>query len=172
MSCRVTINRRMLETTKKRYPMSKDKKRQQGSRRGTIMTKSNFMPTGWVTHRLENNTKEVLALLWRFGTPRQASPVWGTDKGTGDPQGIWPKPSRIWSQDLHRNGGNRDLEGTNKTLHAPRFRGKEQWLHRNRKLNQNYMLVLEGPLWRPGSAGAHHRHGGTGSSCLGKSPLA
>ena len=59
----MTIDRRMLEPTKKRYPMSKDKKLQQDSRRGTIMKKSNFIPTGWVTHRLENNTKEVVALL-------------------------------------------------------------------------------------------------------------
>ena len=57
------IDRRMLEPTKKRYPVSKDKKLQQDSRRGTIMIKSNFILTGWVTHRLENNTKEVLALL-------------------------------------------------------------------------------------------------------------
>ena len=28
----------------------------------------------------ENNTKEVLPLLWRF---------WGSQKGTGNPQGIW-----------------------------------------------------------------------------------
>ena len=34
---------------------------------GTIMIKSNPIHTRWVTHRLENNnTKEVLALLWRF----------------------------------------------------------------------------------------------------------
>ena len=57
------IDRRMLEPTKKRYPMSKDKKLQQDSRRGTTMIKSNFILTGWVTHRLEDNAKEVLALL-------------------------------------------------------------------------------------------------------------
>ena len=36
-------------------------------RRGAIMIKSNLISTGWATHKLENNnTKEVLALLWRF----------------------------------------------------------------------------------------------------------
>ena len=35
------------------------------------MIKSNPIPPGWVTHKLENNnTKEILPLLW---TPSQAS---------------------------------------------------------------------------------------------------
>ena len=38
----------------------------------------------WVTHRLENsNTKEVLALLWRFWTPSQASQPGHPTKGLG-----------------------------------------------------------------------------------------
>ena len=49
------------------------------------------------------------------------------------------------------------LEGTNRILHIPRPRREEQWRHR--RLNQNYLLVLEGLLWRHGSAGAHHRDG-------------
>ena len=59
-----TINRRMLEPTKKRYPTFEDKEAQQDGRRGAIMIKSNPIPARLVTHRLENNnTKEVLALL-------------------------------------------------------------------------------------------------------------
>ena len=54
-------------------------------------------------------------------------------------------------------------------LHAPRPRGKEQWPHRG--LNQTYLLVWEGPLWRCGSAVACYRDGGTGGSSLGRYPL-
>ena len=40
------------------------KKPQQDGRRGAITIKSNPIPVGWVTHRLENdNVKEVLILL-------------------------------------------------------------------------------------------------------------
>ena len=43
--------------------MSKDKKLQQDGK-GSIMIKSNAIPTLWVTFKLENNnTKEVLPLL-------------------------------------------------------------------------------------------------------------
>ena len=40
------------------------KELQQDGRRGAITIKSNPIPAGWVTHKLENNnTKEVLPLL-------------------------------------------------------------------------------------------------------------
>ena len=49
---------------KKDTPHSKTKKLNRGGRRDTIMIESNPIPTGWVTHKLENNnTKEVLPLL-------------------------------------------------------------------------------------------------------------
>ena len=50
---------------KKDSPHPKTKKKpQQDGKRGAITIKSNPIPTGWVTHKLENsNTKEVLALL-------------------------------------------------------------------------------------------------------------
>ena len=50
---------------KKDTPHPKTKKKTpQDSRRGTITMKSNPIPIGWVTHKLENNkTKEVLPLL-------------------------------------------------------------------------------------------------------------
>ena len=60
------------------------KKPQRDGRKGTIMIKSNSIPTRWVTHKLENNsTKEVLPLLWRFWTPCQASRPEDTTKGLG-----------------------------------------------------------------------------------------
>ena len=44
------------------------------------------------------------------------------------------------------------LENTSKILCTPRPRGEEQWPHS--RLNQNYLLMLEGLLWRPGSTEA------------------
>ena len=48
-------------------------------------------------------------------------------------------------------------------------RRKEQWLHR--RLNQNYLLVLEGLLQRRGVAVAHHGDKDTGSRSSGKYSL-
>ena len=45
------------------------------------------------------------------------------------------------------------MEGTYKVLDAPGFRGKEQGPHR--RLNQTYLLVLEGLLQRQGVAVVH-----------------
>ena len=142
---------RMLEPTKKRYPCPKTKKKpEQDGRRDTITIKSNPIPTRWLTHKLENNNiKEVLPLLWRLGIPHQASHL-GTDKGTGNPQRIWPWRPVGFDYKTSTGLGETEtpvLEGTNKPLPAPRLRGKEQWLHR--KLNQNHLLVLESLLWRP-----------------------
>ena len=67
--------------------VQKQRKPQRDSRRGAIMIKSNPIPTGWVTHRLENNnTKDVLVLLWRFWTPCQASQPGDLTKGLGIPR--------------------------------------------------------------------------------------
>ena len=64
------------------------------------------------------------------------------------------------------------LAGTNKPLRTPRLRGKEQRL--NRKLNKNYLLVLEGLLrgggWQRLATG-RGVGGATGSSCLRRAPL-
>ena len=50
---------------KKDAPCSKTKEKlPQDHRRGATTIKSNPIPTGWTTHKLENNnTKEVLPLL-------------------------------------------------------------------------------------------------------------
>ena len=145
----------MLEPTKKKQktknkntPLSKTKKKlQRDGRRGTIMVKSNPIPSRWVPHKLENNNiKEVPPLLWSFGTPHQASQPGDPTKGLeipreSDLEGQWDL-----LQDLHRPGGTETpgSENTNKILHAPRLRVKKQWLHR--KLSQNFLLVLAGLL--------------------------
>ena len=49
---------------KKDTPGPKTKKRpQEDRRRGVIMIKSGSIPTGWVTHKLENNSTKVILSL-------------------------------------------------------------------------------------------------------------
>ena len=97
--------------------------------------------------------------------------AWGTDKGTGNPQGIWPYSPVEFGYKTSTGLGKTDprLGKHKKKKTLPRHRGKEQWLHR--KLNQNYLLVLEGLLWRHGSAGAHCRDGGDWQQLSGKVPF-
>ena len=68
-SCWTTIHRRILGATRNDTPHPEIKEKPQwNSRRGTIMIKSNPIPTKWVIRKLENsNTKEILPLLQRFG---------------------------------------------------------------------------------------------------------
>ena len=61
------------------------------------------------------------------------------------------------------------LDGTHIVVCTSGPRGKEQWPHR--RLNQTYLLVLEGLLQRWGGAVAHHRHKDTGSGSAGKYSL-
>ena len=62
------------------------------------------------------------------------------------------------------------LKGTHKVVCTSGPRGKEQWHHR--RLNQTYLLVLEGLLQRWWVAMAHHRDKDTGSRSSGKYSLA
>ena len=94
-------------------------------------------------------------------------PAWGSDKRIGNPQGIWPwRPGWFNCRTSIGLGETKTpvSGGTNKISPVSGPRRGKQWLHR--RLNQNHPLVLEGLLWRFGSAGAHHRDGGTGSSSL------
>ena len=145
---------------------------QRDSRRGTMMIKSNPIPAGWVAHKLENNnTKEVLPLLWRFWTSCQASQPGGLTEGLGIPRESDLKAQWDLIIRLPQDWGNETpvLEGTNKIVCTPRPRkGAATWQETEPKLPAG----VGGLLWRRGSAGTHHRDGGTGSSCPGKSPLA
>ena len=71
----------------KYIPCPKTKKAQWNSRRSTTTIKSNPIPAGLVTHKLENNnTKGVFPLLWRFWTPCQASQPGDPTKRLGIPR--------------------------------------------------------------------------------------
>ena len=135
------------------------KKPQRDGRKGTIMIKSNPIPTRWVTHKLESKVPKEFSHCCEGSEPHGRLHSLG-QRDWEFPRNLTLKPSEIWLQNFHRTGGNRNssLGGHNKTLHAPRLKGKEQWPPR--RLNQNHLLVLEGLLWRRESAGAHYRDGG------------
>ena len=98
---------------------------------------------------------------WRTLIPRKST-HWseGSEHHVRLPnQGLWQweeeflenqtlKAGRIWLQDFDRTRGNRDSTfggHTQSSVHIG-TQGKEQWSHR--KLNQTYLLVLEGLLQR------------------------
>ena len=76
-------------------------------------------------------------------------------------------------QDFDRTGGKRDdstLGGHTQNSVCIGTQGKEQWPHR--RLNQTYLLVLEGLLQRWGVALSHCEDKDTGSISSGKYFLA
>ena len=151
------------------HPKTKEKP-QWDDRRGAITVKSNPITAGWVTHKLENNyTTEVHPLEWRLWAPHQAYQSGGSGNGRKNSQRI-----RLWRLvgfDCRTSTGLRVtktplLEGTHKVVCASGPRGKVQWHHK--RLNQTYLLVLEGLLQRQGAAVAHLRDKDTSSRSSGK----
>ena len=58
---------------------------------GGAQSRLNQIPYPWVTHKLENNnTKEVLPLLVKVLSTMSGFTALGSDKETGNLQGIWP----------------------------------------------------------------------------------
>ena len=101
IDCWIAIDRGLLKPTEK---SCKDG-------RGKITIKSNPISTRWVTQKLDNNnTKEVLALLWRFYAPHQSSQPVGSSKKTGNL--TW----RTVGFDYRTSTELEETEGTNKIL--------------------------------------------------------
>ena len=86
-------------------------------------------------------------------SPTSGFPTWGSGNRRRNPQRI-----RLWRLagfDSRTSTGLGEtetplMEGIHKVVYAPGCMGKEQWPHR--RLNQTYMLVLEGLLQRRGVA--------------------
>ena len=82
-------------------------KPQWSGRRGTVVIKSNPIPTGWLSHKLENN------YIWfshksETSEPHSRLPSLGFwQQEEESPQHLAFKASGLWSQDFHRTGGNR-----------------------------------------------------------------
>ena len=158
----------------KYIPCPKTKKAQWNSRRSTTTIKSNPIPAGLVTHKLENNnTKGVFPLLWRFWTPCQASQPGDPTKRLGIPResDLEGQQDLIigLSLDSGKQSGRLQSWMAQTKSRTQQERGKKQ--RPCRRLNQNYLLVLEGLLWRHGSSEAHHRDRGHGRSNPGRSSL-
>lgn len=81
--CWTTIDRRRLKPSKIDTQHPKTKKPQWDGRRGANMIKSNPIPAGWATCKLDSNNIKVLPLLWRFWAPCQAYQSGDPAKGLG-----------------------------------------------------------------------------------------
>ena len=173
-NCWTIIDRKTLELTRKDtpYPNTKEKLQWDG-RRSTITIKLNPLIAGWVTHKLEKIILQESTQWSEDSEPHIRLPnlgVWQQEEEFPENQTL--KASGIWLQDFNRTGGNRDstLEGHTQSSLSIRTQGKEQWPHR--RLNQIYLLVLEGLMQRHGVAVAHLGHKDTGSRSSGKCSLA
>ena len=57
---------------------------------GAHHDKIKFIPAGWVTHRLKNNNTKKFCTIVKVLNCRSGFPAWGSKKGTGNTQAIWP----------------------------------------------------------------------------------
>ena len=93
-------------------------------RRGTITIKPNPTPAGWVTRTREQWYQRSSPTVVKVVNLTSGFPAWVSNKGAGNPQGIWP--CRPVGFD-HRIGGKQRLqswEGRNKTLCATKTQGQ------------------------------------------------
>ena len=120
-----------------------------------------------MTHKLQNYTKKILALLRKFWDPQQISQPGDLAKGLRTPREFDFRGQWDLITELIQDWGNRLLEGTNKTLCTPGPRRKAQWSHK--RLTQPCLWVSKSLWQRHGSAVACYRVGGTecSSACMG-----
>ena len=170
-SCWITIDRRTLEPTNKDTLPKTKKKPQQDGRRGTITIKSNPIPASWVIHKLENNnTEEVLPLLWRIWAPYQASQPGDPTKELGIPKDWLWRPA---GSDYRTSTGLAEIDsilgGHKQNLTCTKI--QERGAVTPQKTEPYYLLELEDLSWRHGSAGLPHNWR-AGSSSPGRGPMA
>ena len=105
-------------------------------------------------------------------SPTSGFPTCGSSNGRRNSQKIrhW-RLARFNCRTLTRLGERETLllDGTHKVVCESGPRGKEQWPHR--RLNETYLLVLEGLLQRLEAAVAHHGDKDTGSRSFEKYSL-
>ena len=93
----------------------------------------------WTVKKAEH--QRISPIFVKVMSPTSGFPAWGSDKRTGNPQGIWTWRPVGFDCKTFTGPGVKEtpvLEGTNKTLYSPNLRGKDQW--HQRRLNQNYLL--------------------------------
>ena len=166
-NCWTIINRKTLGLTKKDTPHPKTK---EGHKHNKIKSHNHWVgdsQTGeHLYHRSPHTGGKVLS-------PTLGFPTWGSSNRRRNSQRI--RLSRLLGFDCRTLTGLEEketplLDGTHKVVCASGPRGKEQWPHR--RLNQSYLLVLEGLLQRWGMAVAHRGDKDTGSRSSRKYSLA
>ena len=119
-SCWKVINRRMLEPSRKRYSMSKDKRPQWDILgiwlRGIITIKSNPLPARWVTKSGDQWYQRSSPTVVKVQNSTSGFPASGHNKGTDYPHGIWPWSPAGFDYKTSTGMGETEtpgLEGTN-----------------------------------------------------------
>ena len=148
----------MLEPTKKKKKKSHFQRQRRSHSKMVRGAQSwqnqiSYPLVGWSTGQRTIIPKKFSTVV-KVLNPMPDFQAWGSDKRTETHQGIWPWGPAGFDYRTSRGLGETEtplLQGTNKILHAPRPRGEEQWPQR--RLNQNYLLMLDGLLWRSGLAG-------------------
>ena len=136
------------------------KKPQQDGKRSAITKNSNPIPTGWVTHRLENdNIREALVLLWRFWTSCQAFQPGDSTKGLGIPRESGLKSQWDLIIGLPEDKGNRDCSLGGHKLNFACTKTESRGAETPQELNQSYWLVLEHLMKAWDSRGLPQRRG-------------
>ena len=125
----MTIDRRMLELTKKNIPYIQRQRSYSKMVGGTYIWWSQIpYPPGEWPANWRTIIPKKFSHCFESSVPHVRLPSLGTQQRVWEsPGNLTLKASRIWLQDFHRTGGNRDssLGGHNKTMHTPRPRGKE-----------------------------------------------
>ena len=157
---------------KKDTPGPKTKKKlHQDGRRGAITIKSNPIPVGWVTHKLENNNIKEVSHCVKVLNPTSGFPAWESNKGTGNSQGIWPwKPAGLHY--IHRTRRTKDFS----------LGGHKLTFVHTKTQRKGVVIPQETEPKLPATVGSFPEETwvstglpqgrGTGSSSLGRSPLA
>ena len=110
-----------------------------------------YWPDGWPTNWSKIIPKKFSHIV-KVLNPMSVFPAWGSNKVTGNPQGIWPW--KLAGLDYRTSTGLGEktpvLQGTNKILCAPRPWGKEHWPHRrlNKTTCQCLRVSYRGVGWQ------------------------
>ena len=115
-------------------PPAPNPSQHQTRRRGAITIKSNLIPAGWVTYKLENNyTTEVFPKKSKFWAHVGLPSLRDWQREEEPPENLVLKSNRVWSQEFHMTGGNRisTLGGYTQGLMYTRTQGKKQWPRKN-----------------------------------------
>ena len=156
-SCWKITDTKTLELTKKDTPHPKTKEKPQwDGRMGAITVKSNPITGGWWLTDWRT-LKPQKSTHWSEGSEPHVRlsnlGVWQWEEEVLENQTL--KPSGNWLQDFNRTEGNRDstLGGHTQSSVCIGTQGKEQWPQG--RLNQTYLLVLEGRLQSRGGGGRY-----------------